>query len=67
MEFIPRLLTAIILTIITVMLCTTILTFFGVPPYLFNPYMYYFVALVVLWLYLPQRPLSVIRIDENNI
>jgi len=67
MDFVTKLLTAIILTIGTVMVITTILTFFGVPPYMYNPYMYYFVALVVFWVYLPQQPLSIIKVDENTV
>jgi hypothetical protein len=67
MDFVTKLLTAVILTIATVMVITTILTFFAVPPYMYNPYMYYFVAIVVLWVYLPQQPLSIIKVDENTV
>jgi len=61
MEFIPRTLLAIIVIIASVMLFTSILTFFGVPPHIFNPYMFYSIAMVVLWLFLSPEPVSLIR------
>jgi hypothetical protein len=61
MEFVPRVLLALILVISGVMLCTTIFTFFGVAPHLYTPYMLYTVALVVLWLFLSPQPVSLIR------
>jgi hypothetical protein len=60
MDFVQRVLISLILTITTVILTTSILTFFGVPPHVFNPYMFYLVALVLLGLFLSPKPVSLL-------
>jgi len=46
--------------VLVVVMMTTIMTFFGVDPIYYTPYMYFLVAMTVLGLYLSPQPISMI-------
>jgi hypothetical protein len=45
---------------LTVMFLTTVLTFAGVSPMAFNPYMYFLIAIGILAVFLSPKPSSVV-------
>jgi hypothetical protein len=60
MHILQRAILSAIVTVGTIMVFTILFSFFGIPPTSYTPYMYFFVALVVLSLYLSPEPLSII-------
>ena len=46
--------------VLVVVMMTAIMTFFGVDPVYYTPYMYFLVAMTVLGLYLSPQPISMI-------
>ena len=59
-DYFKRILIIIIAILCIVVVVTTIMTFLGVSPMTFNPYMYFLIAMGGLSLFLSPVPLSII-------
>ena len=60
MDYIKMVVAAILAMVLTTLVVTTIMAFFGADPADYNPYMYFAVAMVALGLYLSPQPISMI-------
>jgi hypothetical protein len=56
--FVKKLLALVIGVMLTVILTTTLMSFVGVPPTLYNPYLFFGIAMAVLAVFLSPTPLS---------
>lgn len=58
-DFFKRVLVIVICTVGCVVVMTTIMTFLGVSPASYNPYMYFVIAMAVFGLFLSPKPISI--------
>ena len=56
--FVKKILALAIGVMLTVVVTTTLMSFLGVPPTLYNPYMFFGIAMAVLAVFLSPVPLS---------
>ena len=60
MDFVKKVILVVLATVLTILVVTAIMSFFGVNAASYNPYMYFLVAMVVFGLYLSPQPISMI-------
>ena len=60
MDYIKSALATVLLLVLTTLVVTAIMAFFGADPADYNPYMYFASAMVVLGLFLSPQPISMI-------
>jgi hypothetical protein len=60
MDYIKKVVLAVLVMVCMVAVMTTIMSFFGVTPAAYSPYMYFMIAMVVLGLFLSPTPISMI-------
>jgi hypothetical protein len=53
-----------VVTVGIVMMTTSVMAFLGVSPGVYNPYMFFAVALAVLALFLSPKPTNVLSVDR---
>ena len=58
-DFFKRVLVVVICTVGSVVVMTTIMSFAGVSPAEYNPYMYFIIAMGVFGLFLSSNPISI--------
>jgi hypothetical protein len=61
MDYIKKVVLAMLVMVCLVAVVTTIMSFFGVTPAVYSPYMYFVTAMVVLGLFLSPTPISTIQ------
>jgi hypothetical protein len=60
MDYIKKVVLAMLVMVCLVAVVTTIMSFFGVSTASYSPYMYFIIAMVVLGLFLSPTPISTI-------
>jgi hypothetical protein len=63
-DFLKRALVICVTTVGLVMVLTSLMSFLGVSPNIYNPYMFFVVALAVLALFLSPKPTNVLFSDR---
>jgi hypothetical protein len=64
-DFLKRALVVCVATVGLVMVTTSIMAFAGISPTMYNPYMYFIIALAVLGLFLSPKPTNVLFSEES--
>jgi hypothetical protein len=60
MDYMKTVVAAVLAMVLTTLVVTTIMSFFGADPADYNPYMYFAAAMIALSLYLSPQPISMI-------
>ena len=60
MDYIKKVVLAVLVMVCMVSVLTAIMSFFGVAPSSYSPYMYFLIAMVVLGVFLSPTPISMI-------
>ena len=63
-DVLKRSLVICVVTVGIVMMTTSVMAFLGVSPGVYNPYMFFAVALAVLALFLSPKPTNVLSVDR---